>query len=156
MGFPRTYAAIMEMVPAVALQTEVARGVARKAGLRRGSGSVITAAVSDFVGSAEQPLARQWLVDFTGLGRGYFYSNASSPLYIFRSANLLSSALDPGDYEPLMDSTFTQFSSAAPEWRDIYSPHLSAQRLTISTSSAGVEMDEGLLSGAFNVLFQAV
>lgn len=147
------------MVPEIATETQMARSVARKAGLRRGTGSATTAVIADFIGSAEQPLARQWLLDLTEVSMAYFYSNASTPIYLFRSDNLASEGLDPGDYEPFMDSDFQQFSSETPgeAWRGIWSfDHTTAQRLTISTTSSRVEMRESLLDGPFAVLLQVV
>lgn len=156
MSFPGFYREVREMVPSVALQTPLARGVARKAGLRVGLGSLVkTAVVSDYVGSAEQPLSRQWLVDLTGLSSGFFFSSASSPIYLFRSDNLSSTTLNPADYEPLRDTLFAQFSSASSEWKEMWPGHLTEQRLTISTSASEIEMNESLLDGAFSVLFQA-
>lgn len=145
------------MVPEIATETQMAKAIARKAGLRSAGGLITTSVISDFVGSAEQPLARQYMLDLTNVTRAYFYSSASTPIYLFRSDNLESVALDPADYEPFRASNFQQFSSVTPEWRDIWRfDHTTAQRLTISTSTAGVEMDESLLDGPFAVLLQVV
>jgi len=155
--YPRLYQAVLDMVPEVALVTQHARGVARKAGLRRGTGTVETAVVSDYVGKAEQPLARQWLIDLTDCTQARFYSGSSVPIYLFRSDNLSSEALDPGDYEPFMDGTSAQFSCEAsdtPEWRELWDS--TPQRLTISTSASQPEMNTGALDGAFSVLLQVV
>lgn len=152
MSFSLTYRAIIEMVGDVALQTPTARGVARKAGLRRGSAPPITSVISDFLSVAEQPLARQYLVDLTGATRARFYSDA--PIYLLRSGSLESAELDPGDYVSFLDDTFTPFSPDG-VWRSVYSEYLTASRLTVSTSPYAVGLDTSLLSLPFVVLLQA-
>lgn len=142
------------MVPEVALNTKMARGVARKAGLRRGTGVVETTVVSDYIGIAEQPiLARQWLVDLTECTRARFYSGSSALVYLLTSESVESEVLDPGNFATFVDVDSVAFSCQAgdaPEWRAIALSQRGPQRLALFISGDPLALD-----GPFPVLFQA-
>ena len=107
MSYPKTYSAIKAMIPEIALETKMARSIARKGGLRQRAGEA--------VGSTERTLldcwvdpktpreSRQWRVDLTGFRDIRYVSrgplNPSSLFLVYSETGFDSTALNPGDWE---------------------------------------------------------
>lgn len=99
MSFPRTYSAIREMLPEIALETRTARGIMRKAGL---SGAIAgglrpRTVVDAYVDVNNGSLRYQWFVDLANFTQIRFTSQSSVSVYLWWSPDT-SGILAPPSY----------------------------------------------------------
>lgn len=159
MSYPHFYEAIKDMTAKKALTHRFARTIARRAGLRQGTSLAgARTVIAGFIGPAVPPLARQYLADLSGIAQVRLYTTAEAPLWILRSPSVDSAALNPGDYASLKTSTGDSVADSSGlsdlGWTELYSPHATPARLTISTSESLPEIDTASLATPFAVLLQ--
>lgn len=108
MASPTLYREIKRMIPQRARHTKMARGIARKSGVRiEVAGSVVIGdrprtLVDAYVDPGYGSLNWQWRVDLTPFSAIRFLSTTGVRVYLWRSpsgADATTGPVDPGDYE---------------------------------------------------------
>lgn len=151
-----------------ALHTLTAHEMARKAGFTQVEGPVTAlgapmTVIDAYFHPSERAFWRQYLADFTEVSRVRLSSQSSSPIYIFYSPSVGGGPLGNSGFVPLLDDLGTHVSAWRTHsdpgddlrWFDLDPDERIPLRLTLSTSAAAVEIDEGLLDGAFSIVLQA-
>lgn len=144
-------------------RTRMARGVARKAGLRaiRGEPAQAQTVIDGYIHPQEGPYARQYLTDFSRVSRVRLASQSNVPVYVFCSPSVGSNELRPADYTVLRDvdgvpvSASIANSSGDLRYFTLPTDVRTPLRLTLSTSAGGVEMNSIRLDSPFSVALQA-
>lgn len=151
-SFPRSFAAILDMIDNVALSAPVARKVARKAGLKAGGGEPVgTRTIIDaYVHPEEPPLARQYQADFSNKTELRLSSRSDNLIYVIYSVS------DPGPLDPGIWFDLTSASASdTPAWVDIPAEAQTQVRLALSTYAFGPLLGSGVSAGPFSVGLQA-
>lgn len=168
MGYPIFSRQVDRLIESEALHTLTAHEMARKAGFRQTEGPVTVlggpmTVIDAYYHPSEGPYRRQYLADFTEVSRVRVSSQSSSPIYIFYSPSVGAGPLDNSDFVPLVDDLGIEISAWRTHsdpgddlrWFDLDPGERIPLRLTLSTSDIAVEIDEGLLDGAFSIALQA-
>lgn len=168
MGYPIFFRQVDRLMESEALHTLTAHEMARKAGFTQTEGPVtVTGApmtvIDAYFHPDEPAFWRQYLADFTEVSRVRVSSQSSSPIYVFYSPSVGAGPLDNSDFAPLVDDIGTVVNASRTNsdpgddlrWFDLDPLERIPLRLTLSTSQGAVEIDEGLLDGAFSIALQA-
>lgn len=148
MSFPISYREIHEMTRKTVLHTRVARGVARKAGLRRTAGSLRPQTIFDaYIDPQIEGLIYQWLVDLSGFSRIHLASMSDIPVYLSYNTNALeppSEALAVGGWTQmtgLLDEVTTPISGSRADttlkWYVLDESLQRSMRLGLSVNTQG-------------------
>lgn len=158
--YPRLAAAMEDAIKKRALLRRFASAVARRAGLRQGPATAPPRTVIDaYVSPDEEPFARQWITDLSGMTRIRFQSRSSNPVYLFASSSVSDEALNPGDFAAMLDGDGDQIgaedSPATLEWRTLADEHRGVLRLTISSEAVFAGWNGGGYASPFAVSVEA-
>jgi hypothetical protein len=118
MSLPGFYKQVERMAKNHALQTKTARAIVRKAGIRASVVEGTTFALSHprtivdaYINPISDDLSWQWLVSLEGYSEIRMITMSSQLRLYLLYAGVNSSALDPGDYAPLLNLNANDFDS---------------------------------------------
>lgn len=156
-GYPIIAAALEERMEKRATAKPMANRVARKADLRAVPVARPVAVLGGYISPDEDPRARQWLTDLTGMSRISFAAQSSAPVYLFyfdEGGEELSPA-----FVPLLDSdgqrVSADVSSGGPDWLSLPAERRTTLRLTVSTSASSLALNPNALDGPFALSLEA-
>lgn len=156
--YPILAAALEEMFEDWALAKKNANALARKADPPSGGTLSRARTVFDaYLSPLEQPRARQYKTDLTGMSQVSFVSRSSGPCYLFGYTGA-STEFAPA-FDPVTDSDGIQIvaesSGGGPNWMELAEVWRTPVRLAVSTEPEAVGVNPDAWDGPFSVALQA-